>query len=143
MKLDALIVSDEPQYDLMHFLDDRLYEYNVERTGHADGRTLSVVLRDDAGEIAAGLYGSTWGACCQITLFWVHEKLRGRGVGTKLLLAAEAEARARGAEQIVLDTHSFQAPDFYRRFGFEIIGFVEDCPKRHRKIFLRKLLRDT
>jgi ribosomal protein S18 acetylase RimI-like enzyme len=140
MNLDELSIVDEPDHDAVHFLEDRLYDYNVERTGFADGRLMAILMRDDGGTITAGLYGWTWGGCCEIKLLWVHAKLRGHGVGTRLLLGAEAEARARGAELIVLDTHSFQAPDFYRRFGFEIVGFVDDYPKGHRKIFMRTQL---
>jgi N-acetylglutamate synthase-like GNAT family acetyltransferase len=140
-KADPLSVSEETDHDAVHFLEDRIYEYNIERTGFADGRLMTILMRDDAGEISAGLYGCTWGRCCEVRLLWVHEKLRGHGVGTRLLLRAEKEARERGADQIVLDTHSFQAPDFYRRFGFEIVGAVENYPKGHQKIFMRKQLR--
>jgi GNAT superfamily N-acetyltransferase len=142
MKLEPLSVLETPDHDDIHFLEDRLYEYNVERTGYADGRLLAIFLRGEEDEIKAGIYGWTWGAACEIRLLWVHQTWRGRDVGTRLLLAAEEEARARGARQIVLDTHSFQAPDFYRRFGFETLAFVEDYPRGHKKIFLRKSLSD-
>ena len=40
-----------------------------------------------------------------------------------------------------LDTHSFQAPDCSRHFGFERIGAVEEYPRGHTKIFMCKRLR--
>ena len=139
MNLDQLSVVDDLGRNDIQFLEDRLYEYNVSRTGIADGRLLAVLLRED-NEIVAGLYGWTWGGCCEIKTLWVHEKWRRKGIGTRLLAAAEEEARARGAFQLVLDTHSFQAPDFYQRLGFEPVGFFSDYPRGHRKIFLRKQL---
>jgi ribosomal protein S18 acetylase RimI-like enzyme len=52
----------------------------------------------------------------------------------------EAEARARGCGHILLETHSFQAPDFYRKLGFEIIGCVDGYPRGHRSLTMRKRL---
>ena len=110
------------------------------RTGITDVRLLAIILRDADDDIVAGLYGWTWGGCCELKTLWVHEYWRGLGLGTRLMAAAEEEARARGASQIVLSTHSFQAPDFYRRLGFDSVGQVEDYPVGHQNIFLRKRL---
>src|SRR5689334_11248575 len=46
----------------------------------------------------------------KITHAWVHKRHRGKGLGRALVLAAESEALQRGCEQVVLMTHSFQAP---------------------------------
>lgn len=141
MNLDQITVIDNPRPQDMHWLDDQLYAFNAARTGIDDGRYLAIFVRDEDEQIIAGLYGWTWGDTCEVRTLWVHERHRARGVGSRLLQAAEAEARARGAMQIVLDTHSFQAPDFYRRFGFERIAELEEYPRGHAKIFMRKRLR--
>lgn len=57
------------------------------------------------------------------------------------MLATEGEARRRGATQMMLSTHSFQAPLFYHRLGFEPVGRVQNHPVGHQSIYLRKLLR--
>lgn len=138
--LPRIEMTDEPSHDDIRYLDDRLYEFNAARTGMADGRLLALLARDRQGRIVGGLYGWTWGGCCEIKILWVHENWRGRRLGTRLLTEAESEARMRGAVQILLDTHSFQAPRFYERFGFEVVGSIGDCPKGYEKIFMRKRL---
>lgn len=137
---ERLAILDAPDRDDVQFLDDRLHEYNVARTGINDGRRLAIILRDGHNDILAGLHGWTWGRCCEVKALWVHAQWRGQGLGTRLMSAAENEARARGAAHMVLSTHSFQAPAFYRRLGFEPVGHIEDYPVGHQSIVLRKRL---
>lgn len=137
-----LLVTDHPDRDDVQFIEDRVDEFNMGQTGIFDARLLSIMMRDHTGEVVAGIFGWTWGGTCEIRTLWVHERLRGSGVGRRLMLGAEGEARRRGADQIVLSTHSFQAPEFYRRLGFERVGQVNDHPRGHQSIYLRKRLHE-
>jgi len=133
-----LPITAEPDPALEQFLADRLYEFNAAATGMDDGLALNVAVRDGNGAIVAGLTGHTWGGCCEIVRLWVHESQRSRGLGTRLMRAAEAEAQRRGCDQIVLSTHSFQAPAFYERLGFRRLVSVADYPRGHANIVMIK-----
>jgi ribosomal protein S18 acetylase RimI-like enzyme len=126
--------------DLAAFLSDRLTEHNLETTGIDDARGLTVTSRDAEGDLIGGLSGFTWGGLCKVRLLWVREDQRGRGLGSRLMDAAEAEAMARGCRQVVLETHSFQAPEFYQARGYRIVGTVEDYPQGYQYFMLVKRL---
>lgn len=136
----ALIIDAQPDAADVRFLEDRIYDVNVERTGMADGRLVSHFARDAQGAILAGIYGWTWGGCLEIRTLWVRGDLRGRGLGSRLLAAAEREARARGCTLALLDTHSFQAPEFYRRHGYDTYARLDGYPRGHARIFFKKIL---
>jgi ribosomal protein S18 acetylase RimI-like enzyme len=134
------VLFEEPSAHDVQFLEDRLYEFNQAATGIGDGRTLGVFVRDDSGSIVAAAAGHTWGGTCELRQVWVAEAQRRAGLGRRLLAAAEAEARRRGCFQLVLMTHSFQAPDFYSKLGFEIVSELPDYPRGHAYLVLRKSL---
>jgi GNAT superfamily N-acetyltransferase len=140
---ENLRVEDAPSRDDVAFLHARLYEANAAVTGVNDGRWLTIVLRDASGGIAAGLHGWTWGGTGFVEVLWVTENLRGRGLGSRLLLAAEAEARRRGCHEMQLDTHDYQAPGFYQRWGYEKIGRLPGWPRNGTRIFFRKVLTES
>jgi predicted N-acetyltransferase YhbS len=51
---------------------------------------------------------------------------------------AEREARARGCLTAQVDTLSFQAPVFYGKLGFEVIGKADGIPESPERYFLLK-----
>jgi GNAT superfamily N-acetyltransferase len=140
MDLPIPPVDREPHPEAVRFLEDRLYHYNAEQTGFHDGQWLSIFVRDDQGEIAAGLHGWTWGGTCRVQTLWVRSDLRRHGYGTRLLAAAEAEARARGCHRLGLETYSFQAPLFYQKHGYEVVGVHDEVLPPHRLYRLSKNL---
>jgi N-acetylglutamate synthase-like GNAT family acetyltransferase len=120
-------------------LEDHLDEFNSNRTGCHDSAMLSFELKlDDA--LIGGIAGFTWAGFCELRQFWIHERFRGAGHGTELLNRAIDEARARNCSHIYLATYSFQAPNFYKRFGFETVAVVEDRPPGHRDFIMRLVL---
>jgi GNAT superfamily N-acetyltransferase len=135
-----LIIETQPTPQDMTFLEEQIHSYNIAQTGVPFGGMLACFIRDEQGDVVAGVSGWTWGDCCEIRLLWVHADWRGQGYGSQLLQAAEQEARRRGCRQVVLDTHSFQAPDFYQRHGYEVVGVVDGYPYQHQKFYLKKRL---
>jgi ribosomal protein S18 acetylase RimI-like enzyme len=133
-------LSEADAHDEIRFVDERLYAFNREATGIHDGRLLRVFARDGGGRLVGAATGHTWGGTCEILQLWVDAPRRRAGLGRELMARAEAEARTRGCRQIVLTTHSFQAPAFYRALGFEPVGEVPDYPAGHSELTLRKRL---
>lgn len=140
MPASEFVIISQPTPDQMQYLEDRIYEFNSSATGITDGKWLAMFVEDDEGRIVAGICGNTWGGCLEIRQLWVEEARRKQGLGTRLLGAAEKEARRRGCRQIVLMTFTFQAPAFYARHGFEVIAAVDDHPAGHKNLLLRKRL---
>ncbi len=136
----AMPVSDQPATGDFARLDENIYTFNAATTGIDDGRLLSVILKDAAGDIYAGLHGHTWGGCCEIKTIWIAEAHRRQGLGARLVRAAEREARGRGCKQILLTTHSFQAEGFYERLGFTRLATIENYPIGHAQILMTKTL---
>ena len=136
-------VQTTDQAALSALLGDRLYEFNVDATGIADGELLFVSVSDGNGVIIAGLSGHSWGGCCEIKQLWVHEQQRGKGIGKALMMAAEEESIRRHCAQIVLSTHSFQAPEFYEKLGFERLAAVPNYPAGHENILYIKYLGES
>jgi len=133
-------VRADPRPELAAFLEECIYEFNSASTGIYDGTLLNASISDDAGRVVAGVSGHTWGGCCTIVLLWVDASLRGTGVGRSLMQAAEDEAMRRGCRQIVLSTHSFQAPRFYEKLGFRRIAAIPNNPVGHQDfIYLKEL----
>ena len=87
--------------------------------GLGDEIELAIFVRD-AGTIVAGISGWTWGDCCELQSLWVAPSLRGSGLATRLIAAAEAEAARRGCSQTVHFTYDFQAQALYERNGYEL-----------------------
>jgi len=138
-----VVLETEPSREDVRLLDERLYAFNVQTTGITDGKLLASFLRDKDGAVVGGIYGWTWGATCYIRYLFVPAEMRKQGHGSSLMHAVEAEAKARGCGQIVLQTHDFQAPEFYRRLGFEITGRVEGYPRGHQYLTMVKRLDST
>ena len=130
----------ERNQSLADRLDEEIYAFNVDATGLDDGLLLTVKARAEDGSLAGGLSGWTWGGCLYVDLLWVREDLRGEGLGSRLLEAAEQEAVERGCSMVSLSTHSFQAPAFYLARGYTEVGRTDGYPVGHSQLHLRKTI---
>ena len=121
-------------------LEERLHAFSVAATGIVDGEFFGIFLRGTDGAVIGGADGWTWGGTCYVRHLFVPASMRQRGHGTRLMARIEDAARARRCEQIVLETHDFQAPGFYQKLGFKIAATIDDYPRGHQRFTFVKQL---
>lgn len=92
-------------------------------------RPLHVWVLAEDGTLAGGLVGYTWASWLHVNQLWVDGACRGAGLGGRLLAEAERiAARERGCAAVRLETWDFQAPDFYRAKGYDVVCVIPDYP---------------
>jgi predicted GNAT family N-acyltransferase len=82
-----------------------------------DDDAIHVVGLDESGVIATCRLRFVEDGTCKLERMAIDERLRGLGVGAKLLAGAEGEARERGASTIVLNAQR-RAEGFYAANGY-------------------------
>ena len=119
-----------------------LAAYNRPYLGDIDFRPLRVLARDGEGRVVGGLIGGIYYGWLYVNVLWLDEAVRRRGIGSRLLALAEAEARAAGCHGAHLDTFDFQARSFYERHGYTVHGTLGPygAAPGHIRYYLKKAL---
>lgn len=135
-----ILQVDKPDDSAWEFIGGGIHSYNIQKAGDNQAKQVCFILYGPNQEIAGGLIGETHWGWLFINLMFVKEELRGRGYGHSLLTLAEDEARKLGAKNVYLDTFSFQAPDFYKKHGYQIFGELKEFPVGYNRYYLTKQL---
>ena len=131
---DTILETDEK------YIFEGLLEYNLERIEDKNPRDLGIYLPDETGRKIAGLIGSTHGNWLFVKYLWVSKELRGKQIGSKILIQAEETAKERGCKYSFLDTFSFQAPLFYEKHGYKEVFTLENYPVTGKRYYFTKSL---
>jgi GNAT superfamily N-acetyltransferase len=135
-----LSVENNPSWESREFIDERLGDYNAAFLSDSRYDYFGLFVRDDTDATRAGLIGNLYAGWLFINLLWVDTELRRVGIGSALIAEAERRAIAFGCHSAHVDTFSFQGPNFYPKFGYEVFGTL-DYPPDHKRIFFKKRLR--
>ena len=133
-------ILDEPEQQLIDFLDEKIAEFNWANWEVSERKPLAVQIKDDKGNIIAGSSARTFGNWLLINTLWVDESLRGQQVGAKILYELESAAKRRGCSLSMLDTLNFQAMPFYKKYRYITKWVQENYPKSGCKYFMVKKL---
>ena len=134
------ITNDADERDVQDIFE-MLKEYNLKHREPSQNVPIGVFLEDETGRKLTGLTGETFGNWLCIQYLFVSEQLRGQGIGSRLLEAAEKEAERRGCKYAFVDTFSFQASAFYERHGYREVFTLEDYPCTGKRHYYTKKLR--
>ncbi len=92
-------------------------------------------------KICGGLIAEFYWGALMIRTMWIEESLRGMGYGKELIAHAEKEATTRECLHILVETASFNNPEFYKRCGFVITGELKGFPEGHSYFFMAKRIK--
>src|SRR5262245_22893746 len=87
-------------------------QFNGQKAGPKGHCKFVLRLRDERGALAGGLVSEKVWNTLYVGLLWVREVDRGRGYGKALMEQAEQLAKEHGCDVMLLNTWSFQAPEF-------------------------------
>ena len=119
-------------------IGDLIRSYNCSKREAAESEPLNLYVEDDSGELMAGLVAETFGNWLEIEYLFVKEDLRGQGIGSQLLQQAESEAKKRHCRYVFVNTYQFQAPDFYKKHGYEEVFTLKDYPYTGQRHYYQK-----
>ncbi len=135
----VISLTETPEAKARAVIEDGLSRYNEEQAGYSDSRGLSVLVSDpETHDVLGGILGHTSLGLCFLDLVFLPGHVRGQDVGTRMMAEAEEEARRRGCRAVVLYTISFQAPGFYEKRGYRVLGRIACDPPGTSRIFMVK-----
>lgn len=133
-----LSVVHDPDEVLIQPVLEGLHRFGVEAIGGMEPKKIAVLL-PFAGRTIGGVIGHEVKGIFYVSHLWVTPEERGRGHGSRLLAAIEAEAFAIGCAEVRLDTMNAKSIPFYETHGYGTYGRVPEYIPGFEKVFLRKL----
>ncbi len=121
-------ITDDGNQNDIDEIHNMLKSYNLSKREKSENIPLGVYYEDETGKKLAGLTGNLFGNWLCINYLFVSENLRNQGIGSKIIITAENEARNRGCKYVFVDTFSFQAPAFYEKMGYRCVFSLTNYP---------------
>ena len=130
-----LEVSLEENNEFAAFLGSQIREFNNEHSfHHKESRNegavqpIHIMVTDENQKWMGGISARVYWNWLEIDHFWFSEEVRGNGMGQTLLKKTEEIAIEKGAIKALLTTFDFQARTFYEKYGYTVVGKIEDYP---------------
>ncbi len=125
-----IVYEANPHPKDMQVINDGIMAYAKQKKGHEPIDFFDFFIRDENNKILGGCNGESLYGCFFIDQLWVAEPWRGKGYGTKLILAAEQLGKERGCIFAAVNTMDWEALGFYKKLGYQVEferhGFLKD-----------------
>ena len=130
-------VSDNDRID--EFINSEFSNYASDCGVALNYEDFCFVAEDD-GEIAGVIIGRAYYNEVHIGDLIVGKDYRRAGIGSRLVAAVEDAYKGKGYEKIALTTFGFQAPEFYKKLGYDLEFVREDRdPKLSKYFYLKRI----
>jgi ribosomal protein S18 acetylase RimI-like enzyme len=138
-----LSIINEMSLEDSQALSRKLRSFNIEQSKGLSTEpetSINLTLKSETGEVVGGIRCRAFYHSLTIDFLWIDEEFRRMGYGKELMLKVEGLAKEQGCISANTMTYSFQAPRFYEKLGYKIVGVFEEYPDGIKKFFLEKKL---
>lgn len=124
--------------DFYNIIDDEFNKYAEKNGVICDFKLFNFIAKED-NKVIGMITGHSYYKEVYIEDLIILEEYRNKHIGTRLVEAVEKFFKDKGFENMNLTTYEFQAPEFYKKCGFEI-EFVRENKEEPKlnKYFLVK-----
>ena len=140
---NKLKVVNEMSLEDSQTMSANLRDFNIEQSKGLSTKpetSINLTLKSEIGEVVGGIRSRAFYQSLTIDFLWIDERFRRMGYGKDLMLKVEGLAKEEGCISANTMTYSFQAPHFYEKLGYKIVGVFEEYPEGIKKYFLEKRL---
>lgn len=131
------VEDDEPM--IGEFINKEFTDYALENNVELNYDDFCFVEEDD-GKILGVITGRAYYDEVHVVDLIVDRNCRRSGLGSRLVAAVEEAYKGKGYGKITLTTFGFQAPEFYKKLGYQIEFVRENIDPKLSKYFLSKAL---
>lgn len=111
--------KENVEKELINFIDSEFDKYAIKNGVTCNYQSFHFVATED-DKVIGIITGHTYYQEVHISNLIVLEEYRKKHLGTKLVNAVEEYYKDKGFENINLTTYCFQAPEFYKKCGFQV-----------------------
>ena len=131
------VEDEEPM--IGEFIGKEFADYAVQNGVELNYDDFCFVEEED-GKILGAITGRAYYDEVHVVDLIVDRSCRRSGLGSKLVATVEEAYKNKGYAKITLTTFGFQAPEFYKKLGYQIEFVRESKDPKLNKYFLSKAL---
>ena len=130
--------ADDLTTGIDDFINEEFSDYARESEVALNYEDFTFAAWNESNEIIGVITGRAYYNEVHIGDLIIDKRYRKIGLGSKLVNAVECEYSNKGYDKITLTTFGFQAPEFYKKLGYELEFIRKDADPKLCKYFYSK-----
>lgn len=119
-----------PDENFYNIIDNEFNKFAIKNGVICNYESFTFIAKEN-NELVRIITGHSYYKEVHINDLIIFEQYRNKHIGSKLLETVENYYRNKGFENINLSTYNFQAPEFYKKCGFQV-EFIRENKNNHK-----------